>query len=225
MSWWEFWKPKPERVDFIRDFLELNSQQIPAIRMVDQLNFTVLDTETTGLNPEKDAVLSFGAVKISGLKIQVESAVEWYPETLNSDRKAALIHGLVEIPNPLGREEFSKRLLEYLQNSILVGHHIGFDLDMLGKLVSPLGMDHFPNPVIDTLNLAIRLDHGPMADLSRIKLESYSLDELCKRYGIETDDRHTAAGDAFLTAQLFLKLLKRCHQKGILNFKDLMKNY
>ncbi|RIW18662.1 3'-5' exonuclease [Algoriphagus lacus] len=225
MSWWEFWKPKKERLDFIRQFLELNAQSIPGIRGIDQLNFTVLDTETTGFDPVKDSILSFGAVQISGMKIQISTAVEWYPLTENTSRKTAPIHGLVEIAHPLEVEDFSKRLLEYFGNSILVGHHVSFDLQMLGKLLAHYGISQFPNPVIDTLRLAIRLEHGPNADLSRINMESYSLDELCKRYGIETDDRHTAAGDAFLTAQLFLKLLKNCSKKGIFNFKDLMKNY
>ena len=225
MSWWEFWKPKTERLDFVREFLELNTEPIPGIRAFDRLNFTVLDTETTGLDSSKDEVLSFGAVKISGLKIQIQTAVEWYPQTENSDRKSAAIHGLVEISHPISREEFAKSLLEYLGGSVLVGHHLGFDLEMLGRILSPFGISKLPNPVMDTMSLAIRLDHGPHADLSRIKLESYSLDELCARYKIETDDRHTASGDAFLTAQIFLKLLKKCSHKGIVNFNDLMKNY
>lgn len=225
MSWWEFWKPKPERLDFIRDFLEVNDQAIPGIRKIDQLNFTVLDTETSGLDPAKDSILSFGAVKISQLKIQIQSAVEWYPVPENSGGKTATIHGLVAIPDQIFREEFLKRLLPYLSNSILVGHHLGFDLEMLQKQLKPFGLGKLPNPVIDTMNLAIRLDHGPHADRSRIQPETYSLDAICQRYGIETEDRHTAAGDAFLTAQLFLKLIKKCSQKGIFNFKDLMKNY
>ena len=223
MSWWEFWKPKKERLDFIREFLELNTQPIPGIRRIDQLNFTVLDTETTGFDPVKDSILSFGAVQISGMKIQISTAVEWYPLTENSSRKTAPIHGLVEISQPIAIEDFSKKLLGYLGNSILVGHHVGFDLQMLGNLLKPFGIAQFPNPVIDTLSLAIRLEHGPNADFSRINRESYSLDELCKRYGIETDDRHTAAGDAFLTAQLFLKLLKLAEKKGIRAYKELIR--
>lgn len=225
MSWWEFWKPKQERLEFIRDFLAKNAQTIPAIRSVHQLNFTVLDTETTGLDPAKDAILSFGAVKISDMKIQIPTAVEWYPMTENSGGKTAQIHGLVTIPDQIPLEEFLKKLLFYLSNSIVVGHHIAFDLDMLERKLKPYGIDQLPNPVIDTLNLAIRLEHGPHTDRSRINLETYTLDALCDRYGIETDDRHTAAGDAFLTAQLFLRLLKNCSKKGISNFKELMKNY
>lgn len=225
MSWWKFWKPKHERLEFIRDFLENNAQPIPGIRSFDQLKFTVLDTETSGLDPTKDSILSCGAVKISELKIQVSTSAEWYPVAENSGQKTATIHGLIAFPDQIPTEEFLKLLLAYLSNSILVGHHIGFDLEMLERQLRSFGLEKLPNPVIDTLNLAIRLEHGPQADRTRINLETYSLDSLCRRYGIETDDRHTAAGDAFLTAQLFLKLLKKCSQKGINNFKDLMKNY
>jgi DNA polymerase-3 subunit epsilon len=224
MSWWEFWKPKIERLEFVRDFLEGNVQAVPGIRSINQLNFTILDTETTGLDTSKDSILSFGAVKISDLKIQVTTAVEWYPKSENVKGKAAQIHGLVGIPDQISVEEFLKRLLTYLGNSLIVGHHIGFDLEMLSKELKAFGINRLPNPVIDTLNLAIRLEHGPNADQSRIQLGDYSLDELCRRYEIEMDDRHTAGGDAFLTAQLFLKLLKMAEKKGIESYMDLMKN-
>ncbi len=225
MSWWEFWKPRQEPLDFVREFLESNAQPIPGIRTLDQLDFTVLDTETSGLDPARDSILSFGAVKISEQKIQIPTAVEWYPVAKNPGGKTAPIHGLVAIPDQISMEEFLRRLLSYLGNSILVGHHIGFDLEILTNQFRPFGIGKLPNPVIDTLSLAVRLEHGPQADRSRINLETYSLDALCARYGIETEDRHTAAGDAFLTAQLFLKLLKKCRQKGIHHFRDLVKNY
>lgn len=225
MSWWEFWKAKPAQRDFVSEFLRENEEAIAGARALEQLRFTVLDTETSGLDPRKDSILSFGAVKVSGLKIQVSSAVEWYPESPNNGGKTAPIHGLVGIPNPIAAEDFAKQVLAYVGNSIIVGHHIGFDLEILGKQLGFFGLERLPNPVLDTLSLAIRLEHGPHADRGRIHLESYSLDSLCARYGIETEDRHTAAGDAFLTAQLLLKLLKKCRQKGILNLKDLLKNY
>jgi DNA polymerase-3 subunit epsilon len=223
MSWWEFWKPKEERLDFVRDFLVANEPPIPGVRAISQLKFTVLDTETTGLEPAKDSILSFGAVKISELKIQVPTAVEWYPKSKNLPGKAAQIHGLVDIKNQISDEEFVKLLLPYLSDSILVGHHIGFDLEMIGKALRPFGISRLPNPVIDTLNLAIRLEHGPQADQSRISMAAYTLDDLCARFGIEPEDRHTAAGDAFLTAQLFLKLLRLAEKKGIRTYKELLR--
>lgn len=225
MSWWDFWKPKTARLDFVREFLVCNEEAIPGVRLFSQLNFTVLDTETTGLDLSKDSILSFGAVKISDLKILVPTAVEWYPKSENVSGKAAQIHGLVKISDQISVEGFVKRLLPYLSNSILVGHHIGYDLEMILKELKAFGIDRIPNPVIDTLNLAIRLEYGPNADRSRIQMGDFGLDALCKRYNIEIDDRHTAGGDAFLTAQLFIKLLAIAQKKGIKNYLHLMKNW
>lgn len=223
MTWWEFWKPKAERLDFVRDFLEINEQNVPGVRSINQLDFTVLDTETTGLDTSKDSILSFGAVKISDLKIQISTAVEWYPKSENASGKAAQIHGLLGISDQIPVEEFLERLLPYLGNSIIVGHHIGFDLEMISKELKAFGISRLPNAVIDTLDLAIRLEYGPHADSSRIPMGDFGLDALCKRFCIEVDDRHTAGGDAFLTAQLALKLLKLANKKGIRTYRDLLR--
>jgi DNA polymerase-3 subunit epsilon len=104
-----------------------------------------------------------------------------------------------------------------------VGHHLGFDLEMLLKTCKPFGVETFPNPCIDTMNLAIRLEQGRNADWHQFKQEEYSLDSLCDRYRIPKDDRHTAAGDAFLTAHLLLKLLVVAKKKGITDFGQLMR--
>ncbi|MDI1323809.1 MAG: 3'-5' exonuclease [Algoriphagus sp.] len=223
MSWWEFWKARGEKADFVASFLELAKTSIPGIRAIDQLNFTVLDTETTGLNPAEDFILSFGAVKISQMTIQVSTAVEWYPVSPKNGKATAAIHGLLESKTPVQIADFVPNLLSYLGSSILVGHHLGFDLEMLLKTCKPFGLEDFPNPCIDTMNLAIRLEHGPNADRHQIKSEEYGLDSLCDRYGITKDDRHTAAGDAFLTAQLLLKLLVVAKKKGIKDFASLSK--
>jgi len=225
MSWWEFWKPKSEKADFVASFLQQSRTPIPGIRAIDQLNFVVLDTETTGLNPAQDFILSFGAIKISQMTLQVSTAVEWYPVSPKNGKATAAIHGLLESNAPVQISEFVPNLLSYLGDSILVGHHLGFDLEMLLKTCKPFGLEDFPNFCIDTMNLAIRLEQGPNADHHQFKSEEYSLDSLCDRYGIQKDDRHTAAGDAFLTAQLLLKLLVVAKNKGIRDFSSLSKSW
>lgn len=223
MNWWPFGKGEKLKAEFVEEFLQKAQKPIPGIRSIDQLNFVVLDTETTGLNPEEDFILSFGAVKIEHGKILVRSALEYYPTSPKPGGKTAEIHGLLEREEQIKPADFVKHILPFLGNSILVGHHLGFDLEMLLKACKPFGLEKFPNPCLDTMNFAIRLEHGPHTDWNRIKAKDYSLDKLCKRYGIVTEDRHTAAGDAFLTAQLLLKLLKIAERKGIKNFGQLIR--
>jgi DNA polymerase III subunit epsilon len=130
---------------------------------------------------------------------------------------------LIQRENQLSIREFAEKSLDYFGNSVLVAHHIGFDLEMIQKACKPFGMEKLPNPKIDTMSLAIRLELGPHANRSQINPQQYSLDALCERYQIRTEDRHTAAGDAFLTAQLFLKLLRLASAKGINNFGQLIR--
>ncbi len=215
MSWWLFDRKKANQKSFVKDFLEKAKKPIPGIRNFDQLSFVVLDTETTGLNPSKDHILSFGAVKIYQQKIQISSSVEWYLKSSKKGKDAIPVHGLMGNETEISLENFSIQLLGYLNDNILVGHHLGFDLEMLQKALRPVGLERFPNPSIDTMNLAIRIDYGLMVDRTRVNLKEYTLDSLCQRFNIKTNDRHTAGGDAFLTANLFLKLLKLASKKGI----------
>jgi DNA polymerase-3 subunit epsilon len=223
MSWWHFGQKKVRKADFVEDFLFKNQKQIPAIRSLDHLEFTVFDTETTGLSVKEDYILSFGSVKIRNQRILIETVLELYPNSPESGKRTAAIHGLVKRENQIQIEEFATQSLEYFGNSILVAHHIGFDLEMITKACRPFGLEKLPNPMIDTMTLAIRLELGPHADRSQIHPGDYGLDALCNRYNILTEDRHTAAGDAFLTAQLLLKLLKIAQAKGIENFGQLIR--
>lgn len=223
MSWWSFGEKKVRKADFVEAFLLKNQKSIPSIRTLDQLEFTIFDTETTGLSIKEDYILSFGAVKIRNEAIQVETVLELYPNSPKSGQKTAPIHGLIERQNQISIRDFAEQSLAFFGNSILVAQHIGFDAEMMRKACRPFGLEKIPNPMIDTMTLAIRLELGPHANRSQVNPEEYSLDALCRRYKIPTEDRHTAAGDAFLTAQLFLKFLKLAHNKGIKNFGQLIR--
>jgi DNA polymerase III subunit epsilon len=223
MSWRTIFGKNVKKADFVEAFLLKNEKQIPAIRSLDQLEFTVFDTETTGLSIKDDYILSFGAVKIRNQAIQIETALELYPNSPNSGEKTAPIHGLIQRENQLSIRQFAEQSLAYFGSSILVAHHIGFDAEMMQKACKPFGLERLTNPMLDTMNLAIRLELGPHADRSQVHPEYYGLDALCKRYQILAEDRHTASGDAFLTAQLLLKLLKLAAAKGIINFGQLIR--
>jgi len=199
-------------------------QDIPKMRAIERLAFTVLDTETTGLNPKEDYILSYGGIKVKGYSIQINTSTEIYLNAPIIKREALKVHGIIPKGELTPLNTFGEEVLAYIGADIVVGHHIGFDIAMLEKAIKPFGLYKIKNPVLDTYDLAVRIEKGPRFDTNMFNnTGEYSLDQLCKRYGIEVDDRHTAAGDAFLTAQLLVKLLKEAEKKGIRTYGDLMR--
>ncbi|WP_162416648.1 3'-5' exonuclease [Cyclobacterium roseum] len=211
--------PKP---DFISAYEKSLERKIPKSKPLSELAFLVLDTETTGLDVKKDHVLSYGSLQVIDSRIRISSSKEFYLKPKKRNREAIKVHGLVQERPYVSRERVIRTFLEDARHQVLVGHHIGFDLAMLERVGKSLGLRKIKNPALDTYDLAVRLDRGRYYDPHTVPSKEYSLDHLCERYAIALDDRHTAAGDAFLTAQLLVKLLKVAEAKGIKTYGDLL---
>ncbi|MEX2514020.1 MAG: 3'-5' exonuclease [Cyclobacteriaceae bacterium] len=211
----------PKR-EFIKDYEKLAVRKIPKSKPIFELEFLILDTETTGLNVNRDYILSFGSVHVAGYRIYISSAQEYYLRPKKRNKEAIAIHGLVEDRPYISREELLRIFVREASGRILVGHHVGFDLAMLEKLGRSFGLRKIKNPVLDTFQLAIRLEFGKFYDPGLVVSSAFALDHLCDKNHITLDDRHTAAGDAFLTSQLLVKMLKQAEKKGIKTFGDLM---
>lgn len=178
--------------------------------------FVVLDLETSGLDVGKDKILSFGGVKIVGGQIQVHQSLEKVfrqkKDTINENSE---IHGLLnkEISEGDKKDEGLREVWDFIGDAIVVGHHVGFDYSMLDIAFQKYFKKGLDNLTLDTATLAIRLEKGALAD--NFKKGEFGLDELCRRFEVEPFDRHTAPGDAFITAQLLLKLLALAEVNGI----------
>ncbi|WP_291781925.1 3'-5' exonuclease [Cecembia sp.] len=224
MGFFDFLRPKPiPKATFVTAYEGLFEKKIPAVRPISQLNFVVLDTETTGLNPKMDYIISFGGIKLSHFSIPVRNCKEMYLKVPIKNAEAIQVHELIRTKDPVALRDFAREFLEFIGPHILVGHHVGFDLAMLEKALRPFGLKKLQNAVLDTQYFAMRLEKGIQYDPSMGKPGEFTLDSLCERYGITLDDRHTAAGDAFLTAQLLMKLLKLAEKKGIKDFGSLFR--
>ena len=132
------------------------------------------------------------------------------------------IHGIIqnERIETLSEEEAVKAFLKYIGNSVLVAHHAGFDVGMINEALSRMGLPRLKNKVLDTVNLY----RGTRIISNLINREkSYSLDEIAETYNIDTKDRHTAAGDAFITALAFLTILGKLNTDRKLNLKKLFR--
>ncbi|MEM1357514.1 MAG: 3'-5' exonuclease [Bacteroidota bacterium] len=187
----------------------------PKGQPVKEVKIVVIDAETTGLDVAADRLLSLGALRVRGNTIHLQQQFEAYcPTPLDHyDAKAVAIHGI--IPNS-ERYTYSKeadmleQFLDFLGDQIIVGHHIGFDVEMINRALVRLGASKLKNRVVDTAVLAERLQ--PTGYWT--PPDQFSLDKLARRYKIPLSDRHTALGDAYITAVLWLKLIARLQEKS-----------
>jgi DNA polymerase-3 subunit epsilon len=185
---------------------------------IEQVRFAVLDCETTGLEPKHHRIVSIGAIAVTECQIDLGDGFEALLR-VRHNTAATLVHGITRDAARAGVSELDAMvsLLGYLRDAVIVGHHVRYDLAMIdAALTRQLGVC-LSNRRCDTAGLALLLEQdGAFSDGPA--LADLSLDGLCERFGVVPYDRHTAAGDAFLTAQILLRLLRaaRHHGRGTL---------
>jgi DNA polymerase-3 subunit epsilon len=181
---------------------------------VDRVRFIALDSETTGLNPLTDRLITIGAVAVQNGDIVLEDSFEAMLQ-VSRNTSAVTVHGITRDETRGGLEE-SEALglfLDYVQDGVIVGHHIGHDISTLNAGYQRHWGVELQNRSLDTMDLTLHLEgSGAFADRERIR--EFTLDSLCELFGVVPHDRHTAGGDAFITAQVFLRLLRLASRHG-----------
>lgn len=166
--------------------------------------FVIFDTETTGFDYKTDRLLCIGAVVIQSNEIAVKESFEIYIKQEHFNPKTVEIHGIIHNTKIKTSTELEAitQFLDFIKDSTLVAHHAVFDVTMINMALMRLGLPKLRNNVIDTKDLYVQ---------TRIKSniisqdKKYTLDDIAEDHGIDLSDRHTAAGDAFITALIFLK--------------------
>ena len=200
-------------------------KQLPSTPL-EEVRFVVLDTETTGLDHRRDHVVSFGALRVRGGVLDIASAVDWRVRTkLPSPEESIIVHGVLnaELEHGLPPASFAERLTAYIGADVIVGYRPGFDMAMLNRLIGAHTGGRLDNPTLDIFEMGMRVDHPLKSGF--INPEPYGFDALCRRYGLETPERHTAIGDAYTTSLLLVKLLHRLREAGIATLGDLLRPY
>lgn len=183
------------------------------------LRFVVLDTETTGLSVAEDRILSIGAIGIRQQRICMDDVLESFVEQHKFSRETVEIHGIRKSTHNKQSEEAALfDFLAYANNAVLVGHHVGFDVAMLNQALKRRKLPKLKNTVLDTGNLHLKT----LVDVPQKR--HFSLDELSQTYRIPLHDRHNACGDAYITAQLFIKILKKLQKNNTLTLSYLKRS-
>ena len=162
--------------------------------------YVVFDMETSGLDWKEDVVLSIGCIGISNNAIEVNDFLEIYIQQDRYSPQSVAMRGVIrDSAEKVVEAEGLIRFLNFVKDATLVGHNVNLDIEMLNQALKRLDLGRLKNPVMDTNVLYLRWKDLP-------EDEHATLDELCDALKIKRNDTHTASGNAFITALVFLKL-------------------
>jgi DNA polymerase-3 subunit epsilon len=186
----------------------------PDDQPIGDVRFVVLDSETTGLNPATDRLISIGAVAVIDGDIVIEDSFAALLK-VEENTSAVTVHGITRDESARGVEEPQalEAFLDYLGDGVIVGHHIGHDIATLDAAYGRHWGLRLLNRSLDTMDLTLHLEHAG-AFAGRPPIRQFTLDALCDMFGVIPHDRHTASGDAFITAQVFLRLVRLAARTG-----------
>jgi DNA polymerase-3 subunit epsilon len=210
MSWLS-WLRRPPSDPVAAAYAANTPRRVPSRTPLDALRFIVLDAETSGFNVGSDRLLSLAIVPVRAGRIPLGGICSWiFRQDKVPLNEATAVHGILPAETADGETEQAilQELLPELAGAVVVGHHIDFDLAMLDEATRRHFGLRLRNPRIDTATLAMRAVEA-FAKTAYPGQRPPTLDELCSHCGVPTIDRHTAAGDAYTTAELFLVLCAR----------------
>ena len=189
--------------------------------------FVVFDTELSGLDPKKDFIVSIGAIKMTGGTIHMSKELYRLIRPAGEMTKESVeIHGIT--PGELERKETLGSVLpdflEFIQDSVLVGHFVHIDLRFVNRALKDIYNLKLANPAVDTHSIHEWLYENGAEFNKHYSGASPKTDlfSVSQRYGISIDTAHNALNDAFVTAQLFQKFLYFLHEDGMETLKDLL---
>lgn len=206
--------PRPEYYDF--DLFKVADTAIADVPLR-KLSFVVFDSETTGLRPsDGDELLSIGAVRVVNGRMLTG---ETFERLINPGRPippaSIQFHGITD---DMVRDKPPVRIVlpqfrSFVSDSVLIAYNVAFDMKFLELKQEEVGVN-FDNPVLDALLLTI---------YAYADAPDHSLSSMAHQLGIEVVGRHTALGDAMMTAALWVKLIDVLEEKGVTTFGQAVK--
>jgi len=161
--------------------------------------YVVISMETSGLDTEKDVIMSIAATSIVENRIILKDSFEIYikhttPLDISLDNEFITVSKVEKVSEEVAIET----LIEYLGNSIFIGHRIDFDIEMLNQMLSRLKLGKLKNEAYDI--------EAMFNKLSETNDKKYAMEEMSKFLNISISERNSVADDAYSIAILFLKL-------------------
>lgn len=168
---------------------------------LDKEVFVCIDCESTGLDPKNDRIIEVAVMRftLDSVLAQFESLID--PQILIPEESIAIHHITPEMVT--GKPTIDKVLPEILTmigKHIVVGHGVGFDLELIANAADRHGIQHTlrSSRIFDTLRLARLYGESP----------TNSLETLRKHFNIEEEGAHRAMSDVIVNCEVFRYLSK-----------------
>ena len=181
---------------------------------IEEIEFTIFDTETTGLNP----VSGDRIVELAGLRVQGEKRIAKFEALVNPARdispEAFAVNKITPemLKDAPGIEVVMPKFLDFIEGSYLCSYNIEFDLKFLNNELKIIGLPALGGrESFDILTIAKRL----MPNQQR-----YALWFIADKLGVRFKQQHRAFSDVEMAWEVFNKLKDMCREKGITDFSD-----
>lgn len=177
-------------------------------RLLQELDFVVVDIEATGAKMPPNRVIELGAYRIRGGQI-VDKFITLVNPEISIPRFVVALTG---ITNEMVKQaplfaEVAPKWLEFVEDAVLIAHNAPFDTNFINHEISRVYPGHrMMNPHLCTVTLSRRALPG---------LANYRLETVADHFSIPIFDRHRAGSDALATAEVFLRILDRLGEHGV----------
>lgn len=169
---------------------------------IDKETFVCIDCETTGLDAKEDRIIEIGVAKFT-----VNELLEEFETLINPGREipalSTAIHHITDtmVVGKPAIVDVIPHILSIIGKHIIVGHGVGFDIELVANAADRAGIPHRlnHNPILDTLRMARLYGESPVN----------SLEELRKHFGIQAEGAHRAMSDVIVNREVFKHLSKR----------------
>lgn len=219
-------------LDYCRDriahFAPKRRYEIERDSLIGDARYIILDTELTGLDVQNDSIVSIGALRMFGGRIDMGGSFYRMvrPETAMRP-ESVVIHEITpsDVCEKPQIEDILADLIGFCRDDIIVGHFIHLDLDFINKEVRRVYETSLKNHVVDTRSIHSWLQEHDDEYRNRFRnlSEEQNLFAIAKKYRIPVDGAHNALTDAFITAQLFQRFLSILPDMGVRTLRDLLR--
>jgi len=165
----------------------------------------VFDTETTGLDPKKDEILSIGAVILKNNVILTSKTFEIFlMPTQTISEKSITIHNIrpCDLQDAQQPQKAIESFLRFIGSRALIGYYLEFDIAMINKYIKPWIGITLPNRQIEVSSLYFdkKINLIPQGNID------LRFDTILRNLNVPNMGQHNAVNDAIMTAMIYLKL-------------------